>query len=77
VPCRVYARLIEKIRSDHSYFLFSKNNMARIEDKIAEIRNAELRQTIAAEVCELKDLLKKGRRFGLVFEEHLPELLPI
>lgn len=51
--------------------------MARLEDKIAEIRDGDLRQTIATEVRELKDLLKKERRFGLVFERHLPELVPI
>ncbi|MCX7146502.1 MAG: DNA methyltransferase, partial [Sulfuritalea sp.] len=47
--------------------------MARIEEKIAEIANADLRQAIAEEVAKLK----KRTRFGLVFEEHQPEVVPI
>lgn len=47
--------------------------MARIEEKIAEIVNADLRQAIAEEVAKLK----KRTRFGLVFEEHQPEVVPI
>lgn len=51
--------------------------MAHIEDKIAEIKDTELRQAIATEVLGLKKLLKEKRRFGLVFEGHQPELVPI
>ena len=47
--------------------------MARLEDKIAEIADAKLRQTIAEEVGKLK----KRTRFGLVFEEHQPEVAPL
>lgn len=47
--------------------------MARIEDKIAEIVDASLRQALAEEVAKLK----KRTRFGLVFEEHQPEVVPI
>jgi len=47
--------------------------MARLEDKIAEIADANLRLTIAEEVAKLK----KRTRFGLVFEEHQPEVVPI
>lgn len=47
--------------------------MARIEEKIAEIANADLRQAIAEEVAKLK----KRTRFGLVFEVHQPEVVPI
>ena len=47
--------------------------MARIEEKIAEIADKTLRQTIAEEVAKLK----KTTRFGLVFEEHQPEVVPI
>lgn len=47
--------------------------MARIEEKIAEIADAALRQSIAEEVAKLK----KHTRFGLVFEEHQPEVVPI
>jgi len=45
--------------------------MAKIEDLIARIRDEHLRETIAAEVHEIK----KTKRFGLVFESHLPESL--
>jgi adenine-specific DNA-methyltransferase len=47
--------------------------MARIEEKIAEIADPALRQIIAEEVAKLK----KHTRFGLVFEEHQPEVVPI
>lgn len=47
--------------------------MARLEDKIAEIPDAKLRQAIADEVATLK----KRTRFGLVFEEHQPEVVPV
>lgn len=47
--------------------------MARIEEKIAEIADPLLRQTIAEEVAKLK----KHTRFGLVFEEHQPEVVTI
>ncbi len=43
--------------------------MAKIEDLIAQILDERLRKGIAAEV----KALKKIKRFGLVFEEHLPE----
>ncbi|MBP9058796.1 MAG: site-specific DNA-methyltransferase [Rhodoferax sp.] len=47
--------------------------MARIEEKIAEIADPALRQSIGEEVAKLK----KNTRFGLVFEEHQPEVVPI
>ncbi len=43
--------------------------MAKIEDLILQIPNERLRAGIAAEV----KALKKTKKFGLVFEEHLPE----
>lgn len=43
--------------------------MAKIEDLIAQIPDERLRKGIADEV----KALKKTKRFGLVFEEHLPE----
>lgn len=43
--------------------------MAKIEDLIAQIPVERLRKGIAAEV----KALKKSKKFGLVFEEHLPE----
>lgn len=43
--------------------------MAKIEDLIAQIQNERLQKAIAAEV----KALKKTKKFGLVFEEHLPE----
>lgn len=45
--------------------------MAKIEDLIAQIPDDRLRKGIAAEV----KALKKTKKFGLVFEEHLPEML--
>src|SRR5258706_14483151 len=52
--------------------------MAKIEDLIDQIPNESLRKAIAGEV----KILKKTKKFGLVFEEHLPEtvrlpLLPV
>src|SRR5271157_7395 len=43
--------------------------MAKIEDLIAQIPDAMLRKALASEV----KVLKKTKKFGLVFEEHLPE----
>ena len=45
--------------------------MAKIEDLVKRISDEKLRDEIAAEVQELK----KHKQFGLVFEEHLPEML--
>jgi adenine-specific DNA-methyltransferase len=52
--------------------------MAKIEDLIGQIPDERLRKAIFGEV----KILKKTKRFGLVFEEHLPEtvrlpLLPV
>lgn len=47
--------------------------MARIEDEIGKIADPVLRATLFDEVKKLKT----EKRFGLVFEEHLPELVPI
>jgi adenine-specific DNA-methyltransferase len=43
--------------------------MAQIEELVAQIADEHLRKAIAAEVRELK----RSKKFGLVFEEHLPE----
>jgi adenine-specific DNA-methyltransferase len=45
--------------------------VAKIEDLVKRISDEKLRDEIAAEVRELK----KHKQFGLVFEEHLPEML--
>lgn len=45
--------------------------MAAIEDLIRQIADPRLRDQLAAEVAQLKS----QKKFGLVFEEHLPELL--
>lgn len=45
--------------------------MAKIEDLVHQVGDERLRNEIAAEIRELK----KQKRFGLVFEEHLPEML--
>lgn len=47
--------------------------MAAINDLINQIDNAELRERIQREV----DKLAKQKKFGLVFEEHLPECSPL
>jgi hypothetical protein len=43
--------------------------MAQLEELIAQITDERLRKAVAAEVRELK----KSKKFGLVFEGHLPE----
>ncbi len=43
--------------------------MAKIKDLIARILDERLRHAIAGEVRALK----RTKKFGLVFEEHLPE----
>lgn len=47
--------------------------MARLEHLISEVPDARLRAALADEVKKLK----KGKRFGLVFEEHSPETTQI
>lgn len=47
--------------------------MAAVDDLIAQIEDPALRERLAREVAELQ----RARKFGLVFEQHLPELLPI
>ena len=47
--------------------------MAAIQDLISQIDNPELRERIGREV----DKLVKQKKFGLVFEEHLPECTPL
>ena len=47
--------------------------MAAIHDLIAKIDNPELRERISAEVKKMA----KQKKFGLVFEEHLPEYTPL
>jgi len=47
--------------------------MARLEDLINDIADHSLRNQIAAEVSKLK----ARKKFGLVFEEHLPEVVQL
>ncbi|MCF2670707.1 site-specific DNA-methyltransferase [Butyricicoccus pullicaecorum] len=47
--------------------------MAAIDDLISQIQDAELRDRIQKEVNKLS----KQKKFGLVFEEHLPECTPL
>ena len=47
--------------------------MARLEDLIKDIADPSLRNQIAAEVSKLK----AGITFGLLFEEHLPEVVEL
>ncbi len=47
--------------------------MAKIEDLIDDIADPALRKRIAGEVRELK----RTKRFGLVFEEHIPETVSV
>lgn len=47
--------------------------MALLQDLIKQVADPELRQRILQEV----DKLAKQKKFGLVFEEHLPECTPL
>lgn len=47
--------------------------MAAIDDLISQIQDAELRDRIQKEVNKLS----KQKKFGLVFEDHLPECTPL
>lgn len=47
--------------------------MAQLEDLVREISDPRLRDQIAAEVRQLK----ARKKFGLVFEEHLPEIVEL
>ena len=47
--------------------------MSAINDLVNQIENEELRERIQAEL----DKMAKQKKFGLVFEEHLPECTPL
>ena len=47
--------------------------MAILDELVTQIENPDLRSRIAAEV----EKLEKQKKFGLVFEEHLPECTPL
>lgn len=47
--------------------------MSAVDDLILQIQDKPLQERIKSEVARLS----KKKRFGLVFEEHLPELVPI
>ena len=47
--------------------------MAALNELIQKIENPELR----AQIQEAADRLVKQKKFGLVFEEHLPEWTPL
>lgn len=47
--------------------------MAAIDDLIAQVENPELRGRLRAEVAQMN----KQKKFGLVFESHLPECTPL
>lgn len=47
--------------------------MAAINDLISQISDKELRERLQQEV----DRMNKQKKFGLVFEEHLPECTPL
>ena len=47
--------------------------MAQLEDFIKDIADPRLRNQIAAEVSKLK----ARKKFGLVFEQHLPEVVQL
>lgn len=47
--------------------------MAAIHDLIAQVADERLRERLAAEWARAT----RERKFGLVFEDHLPELLPL
>lgn len=47
--------------------------MAAIDDLIAQIEDKALRDRMKSEF----ERLTKGKKFGLVFEDHLPELSPV
>ncbi len=60
----IYRKALSKIRIIY---------MALLQDLICKIEDPALRGQIAAEVNKLS----KQKKFGLVFEEHLPECTPL
>jgi adenine-specific DNA-methyltransferase len=47
--------------------------MAKLDDIVAEVRDGVLRKKLQDAVADMK----KKQRFGLVFEEHIPETTAI
>lgn len=54
-------------------YKFKENPLSAIHDLIAQISDPRLRERLAAEWATAS----KEKKFGLVFEDHLPELLPL
>ena len=50
-----------------------ESSISAIHDLIAQVSDPRLRQRLAAEWANAA----KQKKFGLVFEDHLPELLPL
>ena len=51
-----------------------ESDMATLNDLVGQIENAALRERIEKEI---KRVAAKQKKFGLVFEEHLPECTPL
>ena len=47
--------------------------VAKIQDLISQVKDPELRDSLRQEAAKLL----KQKKFGLVFEEHLPECTPL
>ncbi len=47
--------------------------MAAIKDLLQQISDPALKERLLVEI----DRLKKNKKFGLVFEEHVPECTPL
>lgn len=47
--------------------------MAAINDLIAQVENPELRARLEAEIARMN----KQKKFGLVWEDHMPEATPL
>ena len=63
-----------KPNEQNTYFSLSRGaTVSAINDLIRQIENPELRSRIQEEV----DRMNKQKKFGLVFEEHLPECTPL
>ncbi len=62
---------------DTSTLLRNKNNreptLSAIDDLIAQVQEPRLREQLKREWAEAQ----KTKKFGLVFDRHLPELVPI
>ena len=70
---RLFAVILVAASAALSLYAKGESDMATLNDLVGQIENAALRERIEEEIKRVV----KQKKFGLVFEEHLPECTPL